>query len=151
MKTPDEWFEQYGASHQHPTNKLIHWICIPAIVVSLVGMLWSIPSPFANPWINFGTLVLAAALVWYAMLSPRLAAGMAVVAGASVLLVSMLAGLPVPLWLTSVLIFVVAWIFQFVGHKLEGKKPSFFEDLQFLLVGPLWLLGHIYRQLGLRY
>ena len=48
-------------------------------------------------------------------------------------------------------IFVLAWIGQFIGHKIEGEKPSFFEDLQFLLIGPDWLLGAIYQKLGIRY
>ncbi len=151
MKSPDQWFEQYGASHQNPTNKTIHWVCIPLILVSVIGLLWSIPDPFTNPWINFGTLVVAASLAWYTLVSPRLALGMAVVSLGAVLAVVMLAALPVPLWLSSGLIFVAAWIAQFVGHKIEGKKPSFFEDLQFLLVGPLWLLGHIYRVVGISY
>lgn len=43
------------------------------------------------------------------------------------------------LWIYSA-IFVVAWIAQFYGHHVEGKKPSFFADLQFLMIGPLWLL-----------
>ena len=50
-----------------------------------------------------------------------------------------------------VALFVVGWIIQFVGHKIEGQKPSFFEDLQFLLIGPLWLLSDVYRRLGISY
>jgi uncharacterized membrane protein YGL010W len=55
------------------------------------------------------------------------------------------------LWVTSLVIFVAAWIGQFIGHAIEGKRPSFFKDLQFLLIGPLWLLAAAYRRLGLRY
>jgi uncharacterized membrane protein YGL010W len=62
-----------------------------------------------------------------------------------------LAQLPWPLWLTSLVIFVVAWIGQFVGHAVEGERPSFFKDLQFLLIGPLWLLAAAYRRFGLPY
>ena len=151
MKTPDQWFDQYGESHQNPVNKLIHWICIPLIVLSLLGLLAAIPSPFDSPWIHWGTVFFAGSMLWYAMLSPRLAAGMAVVGAVMLAGVQVLAALPIPLWLSSVLIFVGAWIGQFYGHKIEGKKPSFFEDLQFLLIGPLWLLGHLYRRAGLRY
>lgn len=151
MKTPDEWFEQYGASHQNPINKMIHWVCIPLIVLSVIGLLWSIPSPFANPWINFGTLTIAAAVGWYTLVSPRLALGMAAFSTVCVLAVAWLATLTVPLWIISLVIFVAAWIVQFIGHNIEGKKPSFFEDLQFLLVGPMWLLGHLYRKAGIQY
>ena len=62
-----------------------------------------------------------------------------------------LATLAWPLWLTSLTIFIAAWIGQFIGHALEGKRPSFFKDLQFLLIGPLWLLAAAYRRLGLSY
>jgi uncharacterized membrane protein YGL010W len=58
---------------------------------------------------------------------------------------------PLPLWAVSLIIFTGAWIGQFVGHKIEGKKPSFFKDLQFLLIGPAWLLSFIYRKIGITY
>ena len=56
-----------------------------------------------------------------------------------------------PLWLTCLVIFVIGWIGQFIGHAIEGKRPSFMKDIQFLLIGPLWLLGHLYRKLGIAY
>jgi uncharacterized membrane protein YGL010W len=49
------------------------------------------------------------------------------------------------------LIFILAWVGQFIGHKIEGMKPSFFQDLQFLLVGPMWLMHFVFKKLGLRY
>ncbi|MDX1442231.1 MAG: Mpo1-like protein [Gammaproteobacteria bacterium] len=155
MKTADEWFAKYGESHQHPTNKLIHWICVPAIVFSLIGLLWSIPRPefFAgiSPWLNWGTLFIALAMVYYAVLSLPLALGMIVVSGVVIWGNAWLAQLETPLWQVALAIFVVAWIGQFIGHRIEGKKPSFFEDIQFLLIGPIWLLGFIYRKAGLPY
>jgi uncharacterized membrane protein YGL010W len=54
-------------------------------------------------------------------------------------------------WKVSIVVFVIAWIGQFIGHSIEGKRPSFFKDLQFLLIGPLWLLSFVYRRLGIRY
>ena len=151
MKSADQWFQQYGQSHQNPVNKLIHWVCIPLIVVSLLGLLMSIPLPLGPSWLSPATLVLAAAVVWYAMISLRLALGMLVVGAAMLAAASALQALPVPLWASSLVVFVLAWVGQFVGHQIEGKKPSFFEDLQFLLVGPLWLLGFVYRRLGIAY
>ena len=56
-------------------------------------------------------------------------------------------GLLVTIYLS---IFVIAWIGQFLGHKIEGKKPAFFKDLQFLLIGPLWLLSFIYNKLNIK-
>ena len=45
-------------------------------------------------------------------------------------------------------VFVVAWIGQFIGHKIEGRRPSFLTDLVYLLVGPLWTLSKLYKRLG---
>lgn len=151
MKTADQWFEQYGQSHQNPVNKQIHWVCIPLIVMSLLGLLMSIPLPFGPTWLNPAMLFFGVALVWYAALSVRLAVGMLLVGAAMLAAASAMQALPVPLWASSLAVFVLAWVGQFIGHKIEGAKPSFFEDLQFLLIGPLWLLGFIYRRLGIGY
>jgi uncharacterized membrane protein YGL010W len=150
MRTAEGWLQAYGESHQHPTNKALHWLCIPAIMVSLVGLLAAVPSPF--PWgIDWGVALILGAVAYYAALSLPLALGMLVVGGLMLMARSGLAELPLPLWASSLLVFVVAWIGQFIGHKIEGKKPSFFEDLQFLLIGPMWLLADLYRRVGIRY
>jgi uncharacterized membrane protein YGL010W len=155
MRGVSDWLTEYGCSHENPTNKLLHWICVPPIVLSVMGLLWSAPVPAAfsavSPWLNWATLAGAAAVVYYAVLSPSLALG---VLGAFLVLLAItqwLARLPWPLWLTSLAIFVLAWIGQFIGHALEGKRPSFFKDLQFLLIGPLWLLAAVYRRLSVPY
>ncbi len=146
VRTADQWFEEYSASHQNPLNKTIHWICIPLIVISVVGLLRALPLP--GDW---GLFALVLACLYYFRLSISLAVGMILVSVAVLLLVEGLGRLPVALWLSSAVVFVVAWIGQFIGHRFEGKKPSFFKDLQFLLIGPLWLLGHAYRKAGIRY
>jgi uncharacterized membrane protein YGL010W/LEA14-like dessication related protein len=150
-----QWLDEYGESHRHPTNKTIHWICVPAILFSVLGLLWLIPVPqFAatiGPWANWATLVLALAVIWYLVLSPPLATGMAVIALLMLLVIRQVElGLPFPPWRLFVGIFVVAWIGQFIGHEIEGRKPSFFKDVQFLLIGPAWLLAHLYKQAGVR-
>ncbi len=155
MRTVAEWLGEYGASHQNPTNKLLHWLCVPPIVLSVMGFLWALPVPagFAagSPWLNWATLAAAAALVYYFALSPALAAGVLLAFLVLLAVTHSLAQLPWPLWLSSLVIFVVAWIGQFVGHAVEGRRPSFFKDLQFLLIGPLWLLAAAYRRFGLPY
>jgi len=155
MRSVTQWLGEYGESHQNPTNKLLHWLCVPPIVLSVMGLLWSLPVPAAcaavSPWLNWATLAAAAALVYYFALSRALAAGVLLAFAVLLALTSALARLPWPLWVTSVAIFGVAWTGQFVGHAIEGKRPSFFKDLQFLLIGPLWLLAAAYRRLGLRY
>ncbi|HYM41281.1 MAG TPA: Mpo1-like protein [Steroidobacteraceae bacterium] len=155
MRTVADWLSDYGSSHQNPTNKLLHWLCVPPIVLSVMGFLWSLPVPAALverfPWANWAILAAAAAIVYYLTLSPALAAGVTLAFAALLYLTHALAGLPWPLWVTSLVIFIVAWIGQFVGHAIEGKRPSFFKDLQFLLIGPLWLLAAAYRRFSLPY
>lgn len=155
MKTVQQWLAEYGESHQNEANKLLHWICVPIIVVSLIGLLWSIPVPQAmrdvSPLLNWGTLVLALGVLYYLRMSASLALGMLVFVILVTLCVLALAQLPWSLWAVCLALFVVAWIGQFIGHHYEGKRPSFFKDLQFLMIGPLWLLSFIYRRLGIRY
>ena len=154
MARIDELLTEYGASHQHPLNKRIHWVCVPLIVWSLLGGLWSIPVPV---WlqttvypINWAILIMALAMLYYLVISPRLAAGILLVFVAMLSLVELLGHSGVPVWAVSLLVFVLAWIGQFIGHAIEGRRPSFFKDVQFLLIGPLWLLSFVYKKAGWR-
>ena len=141
-RTIDALLAQYAESHRNPTNELIHFVCIPVIVFTLLGILWSI-HPLA------AVAAVLAALVYYVRLSRPFAFGMLLL---SALMLGILAMMP-PLTVLplSIAIFVLAWIGQFIGHKIEGKKPSFFDDLRFLLIGPLFVLGFLYRRLHLAY
>tara|TARA_B100000497_G_C7689057_1_gene418400 strand:- start:2570 stop:3043 length:474 start_codon:yes stop_codon:yes gene_type:complete len=156
MKTAQEWFDAYGESHQNDTNKLIHWICIPLIIFSLFGMLMAIPFPESlfGLYFNAAGFVLFLSLVFYLRLSFSLFAGFFIV-GSLLLFVNYKLFQAIgmdngEMALISLGIFVLAWIGQFVGHKIEGAKPSFFEDLQFLMIGPAWLLQFIYKKFGLK-
>ncbi|WP_257252453.1 MULTISPECIES: DUF962 domain-containing protein [unclassified Endozoicomonas] len=140
MRTLTEWLDAYAESHQNPTNKLIHWICVPAIMFSIIGMVWSF-SPAAV------FVVMAITLIFYFMLSLPLTLGIIALYAA---MSCIAASLSEYLLTVSIAVFVVSWIFQFVGHKIEGKKPSFFEDIQFLLVGPLWCLSFLFKKLSLK-
>lgn len=140
MKAIDQWFDEYGESHQNPLNKLVHWICVPLITFSVLGLLWAVHPALAM-------LAVASSLVFYVALSWRIAAAMLAL---SVLMLLILEAMPVVFW-PSVIIFVLAWVGQFIGHHVEGKKPSFLKDLQFLLIGPIWLMGFVFRKIGLRY
>jgi uncharacterized membrane protein YGL010W len=145
---------EYSADHQNPFNRLVHSICVPLIFVSIIALLWAIPLPAtvsaAAPWLNLGTLVLAGTTIYYLRLAPRLGLGMLVAALLIVPLLTAAAGLAMPLWQQALAVFVVAWIGQFIGHYVEGKRPSFFRDLRFLLIGPLWVLEKLYATLGIR-
>ena len=150
---------EYGESHQNATNKAIHWICVPLIFFSVVGLIASIPSgPIqallgeGNPYANWATVVLVLVTVYYVTLSIPLSIGLVLFALVCVFLTNLIVTLNVaPLWAVSLGIFVVAWIGQFYGHKVEGKKPSFFKDVQFLMIGPAWLMHFIYKRLGIPY
>src|SRR3569833_1505281 len=113
MRSVAEWLGEYGESHVDPTNKLLHWVCVPLIVFALMGMVWSIPVPAAfaeaSPWLNWATLSAALALVYYASLSAGLAIGIAIAFAVMFIILNALAELPWPLWATSLVIFVAAW------------------------------------------
>lgn len=143
---------EYGESHQNSLNKTIHWICIPLIMFSLLGLLWSIPTPtiLSDLHLNWGILVTAFVLIYYITLSPIFAIGMLLFMSFLVGICFILDNGTSQLLVISILIFIVAWIAQFYGHNVEGKKPSFLKDLQFLLIGPAWLLGFIYKKIGIR-
>jgi len=149
MRSATEWFDLYGQSHQNPVNKAIHWVCIPIILVTTLGLLQSLPIPSVHPLLNGATVTVAAALVFYLRLSPTIFAGMALVCAAALGINAAIVSAGLPLFTVSASIFFVAWLFQFIGHKVEGEKPSFFEDLQFLLIGPAWLLQFVYQRLGI--
>ena len=148
--------DEYSESHQNPTNKLIHWLCVPSIVWSVIALLWVIPFP-ANLGIggyplNWAVLVLVVAQIYYFRKSLSLGAGLLLVNLVLLWLVHWVAAnVAFPLWKIGLAVFVIAWIIQFVGHEIEGKKPSFFKDVQFLLIGPAWLLSFVYRKLGVAY
>jgi len=156
VKPLQVWLDEYGESHQNKINKKIHWICVPAIMFSIFGILLSIPHNYlpviSNIKLNWALITLALTLFYYFKLSKVMALGMFVV-GVIILWGNHLIeqNYQRPLWIFSVIIFVIAWIGQFIGHKIEGKKPSFIKDLQFLLIGPAWLLSFIYIKIGIKY
>jgi len=133
---------QYGQSHRHPTNELIHVICVPTIVGSMLCLLWAL-----HPLAAGGAAL--AVLGYYFTLSTPLAWGMLLMLGGMLGMVVILP--PQYLWQIASMLFVLAWIGQFIGHRIEGKKPSFLEDVRFLLIGPLFVLSFFYRRLGVAY
>lgn len=154
-KSADQWFSEYGSSHTNPINKLIHWVCVPLIYLVIVGLFWSIPTPNIMqqvPYLNWGTLGVLISVIFYVRLSLSLSIGLALFAFACCWIISFAEQtMTAPIWQISLIGFVILWIFQFIGHYLEGAKPSFFKDIQFLLIGPAWLMGFIYRKLGIPY
>ena len=135
----DELITHYGQSHQNPGNELIHFVAIPLIMLSLVGMLFAL-----HPYVAYAFI--AASMVYYARLSWVFLVTMVLWSALAIAGVFAMGAQVLPV---SVAIFVGAWILQFIGHKLEGKKPSFFEDIQYLWVGPLFVLSKLFGKLGI--
>jgi uncharacterized membrane protein YGL010W len=137
----DRLLDRYGEFHRKPANKAIHWVCVPLIVWSVLGALWSV-SPVG------AYVAIGAVMVFYLWLSLPLALGMF---GVIALMVWPLTLLGSRALIVSLTVFVLAWIGQFIGHILEGRKPAFLEDVRSLLIGPAWLLADLYRRLGIAY
>lgn len=152
MQTLQQLLDAYAVSHQNKTNKIIHYFCVPAIFFSVVGLLMSIPSGLITSitsiedplYANWGVAFLFPLMIFYIRLSLKMAF---LILGFSILCIlgNFQLALQMSLWKASVGIFVVAWIIQFYGHKIEGKKPSFLDDLKFLLIGPAWILDHVFK------
>ncbi|KMQ67492.1 hypothetical protein ACM39_13735 [Chryseobacterium sp. FH2] len=157
MRKIDLLLAEYGESHRNATNKLIHWICVPLIFWTILGFISYIPTP--NIYLKyFGFLSIASFIaltlvtIFYFRLSWRIALIMIFV----MLLMEHFVSLAnitfgTNSWLFFLVIFVITWVLQFLGHKIEGKKPSFLKDLQFLLIGPIWLLSFVLKKLGIKY
>ena len=137
----DVLLAHYGESHQNPTNEIIHFVAIPLIMLSLTGLLFAV-----HPWLAYAFI--AASMVYYARLNGIFFVSMCVW---SALILALLHAMGNQVLMVSVIVFVGAWIAQFAGHKIEGKKPSFFEDLQYLWIGPLFVLSKLFIALKIRW
>jgi|TARA_B110000483_G_scaffold134065_1_gene160436 uncharacterized membrane protein YGL010W len=152
MQTLQQLLDKYAESHQNKTNKIIHYFCVPAIFFSVIGLLMSIPSDLIKDltgisdslYANWGVVALIPVLLFYIRLSLKMTF---LILGFSILCIlgNFQMNVFVELWKASVVIFVIAWIIQFYGHKIEGKKPSFLDDIKFLMIGPAWILDDIFK------
>ncbi len=152
MRTIEKLFAEYAESHQNAVNKNIHWVCVPLIVFSIIGLLYSIKIPviISNHHLNIAFIIAVFAMFYYVSLSVSLAVGLLAFVLASLAICHYIEVMGIiPLWLISLIIFAGAWVGQFFGHRIEGKKPSFLKDIQFLLIGPAWLLGFLYKRLSI--
>ncbi|KQT35930.1 hypothetical protein ASG22_02605 [Chryseobacterium sp. Leaf405] len=157
MRKIDLLLAEYGESHRNSTNKLIHWICVPLIFWTILGFISYIPTP--NIYLKyFGFLSVASfiALVLVTIFYFRLSWRIALIMIFVMLLMEHLVSLANVTfgknsWIFYLAVFIITWILQFVGHKIEGKKPSFLKDLQFLLIGPIWLLSFLLKKMGIKY
>lgn len=152
MKTLDQWFDEYAVSHQNSTNIAIHFICVPVIFFSIIGFFLSIPNDsliglmgiHKSTVMNWASVVIVFLFLFYVRLSVSMAIKI-LIFSILCLVVNSFISQYVSLWLFSLVIFVLAWIGQFYGHKVEGIKPSFLKDIQFLLIGPAWVIKKMFN------
>ena len=155
-KNIHDWLNAYGESHQNSTNKAIHWVCVPAITFTLLGLLSLVNYNFmlnnGNYNINLAGVLIIIAILFYLRLSISLSIGMIIFTGVCMHFITTFSEVCTnqELFKYYIITFIIAWIGQFIGHKIEGKKPSFFEDIQLLLIGPAWLLSFIYKKLKIK-
>ena len=152
MKSIDQWLSEYGESHQNPTNKMVHFVCVPVIFFTVVGLLYCIKLPFdfaVGYPVTVAHITLLFVAIYYCFLSIPLAIGMTLYGVVCLLLCRAIDTAPWQLLVTSIALFVLAWIAQFWGHKVEGKKPSFLKDLQYLMIGPAWIMSFLFKKIGL--
>lgn len=149
MRTATQWFDEYSLTHQNSLNQKIHFICVPAIFWSVAALLSIIPVPSMFPlWLNWTIVILVPVLGFYASLGMKYFVTMLLVSTLTVFSVNLLTAEGINIGATALTVFIVAWIGQFYGHKVEGKKPSFFTDLLFLLIGPLWITEKAIRKIS---
>jgi uncharacterized membrane protein YGL010W len=148
MKNLKTYIDEYSESHQNPVNIKIHKVCVPAIMFSLLGIVKALPVPVSWPlWLDWSYLVVVMAFIYYGLFR-----NVRVVLAIFILVLPMMVILEIlrpRFFILSIVIFIVAWIGQFIGHKIEGKKPSFFKDLFFLLIGPIWTMNSLSAQMGI--
>ena len=155
MQNLQTWLDQYGESHLNKTNKLIHWLCVPSIFFCVLALFSLIDLPILEQWLpkemsNFTSIVVFLGLLFYLKLSFSMFVGVGLFTTLCFQGIFMLnqTGLKLEI---SLSLFLIAWIGQFIGHKIEGAKPSFFDDIKFLLIGPAWLIAFIYQKIGIKY
>lgn len=156
MRTLPEFLNDYGDSHQNPFNQWVHILCVPAILISTLGLLWLVPigswlglDGAAGEWVNGATVLAVLSGIVYLRLSLGVLVLMAGWFAVSAVIIQAILAAGWSLFWVSLITWVAAWVLQVYGHKVEGKKPSFLEDLVFLLIGPIFVSIEFAAKLGL--
>ncbi|MFT5839104.1 MAG: YGL010W-like membrane protein [Flavobacteriales bacterium] len=153
MRQIEFLLNEYGESHKNKINVVIHAVAVPAIFFVTLALIWSIPTPTFLDYfnVNWAHILVVPTLYYYFRLSGPIGAAMTLLSVLSLYGIILLELLDVSVLQFSLILFVVMWILQFIGHHIEGKKPSFLKDLQFLLVGPAWWWVHWLKRLNINY
>lgn len=153
MRQIEHLLTRYGESHQNRTNIAIHAIAVPSIYLVTLGLIYALPVPawLAAAQVTWAHLLALPVLYYYFRLSGPIGAAMTLLTLACFGAIAGLEALGISVWQFCLALFVVMWVLQFIGHKIEGKKPSFLEDLRFLLVGPAWWWVHWLKHMNIGY
>ena len=151
MKTLTDQLSQYAGYHRDTRNISTHFIGIPMIVVAVATLLARPGVEIGGIGVSLATLVTLVTAVYYLRLDLRLGVVMAVLLALSLWFAQLCAASSKSLWLSvGVGLFVVGWAFQFVGHRYEGRKPAFVDDLIGLIIGPLFVVAELGFLMGMR-
>lgn len=153
MRKIEYLLNEYGESHQNKTNIFIHAVAVPVIYFVTLGLISAIPTPeFVDFFdVTWAHIIAIPILYYYFLLSGPIGAAMTLLTAASFVFIELLERMNISVWQFSLALFVVMWILQFIGHHIEGKRPSFLKDLQFLLVGPAWWWVHWLKRMNIHY
>ncbi len=153
MRSEQEFLAEYARSHRNSFNQRMHMICVPAIFMATLGLFWLVPvgawlglSGTAASWVNLATVSVLPVLWFYARLSGWALRTGVIWLAASFVVILLMQQLGMALFAPLLALWLVAWAGQFWGHKVEGMKPSFADDLVFLLIGPLFVQQKWQRQ-----
>ena len=149
MRTLEQQITQYAAYHRDRRNIATHFVGVPMIVFSVLLAL----VPFAVGGVNIALIALTLAAIYYIYLDRVLGTAMLIFLFASYLIAVYLnarighVGIVMG---TAAALFAIGWIIQFVGHKYEGIKPAFIDDLAGLIIGPLFVMTEVFFMLELK-
>jgi uncharacterized membrane protein YGL010W len=153
MSETEDWLSRYGKSHAELASPLAYWIAVPLVVLGTVGLLWTLPVPDEfydiSPLVNWGSLFLMAATVYYFIISVPLAIGMLpFILGIGSIQVWLEASQYSPLRIAAG--FLIAGIIGLLVGRRHGRTAALvLQDLQLMMIGPAWLLSVLYRRMGI--
>lgn len=151
----EQWLAEYSKTRPGYRLTPLKWLSVPLLVVGTVGLLWTLPTPPAfgpaADVLNWGTLFVMAAIVYYFIVSIRLAVGTLPFVVAVVAAVAWLDGLDTPLWIVCFTLAGLGLFGHMLDHFRHGQAPPLGRELQLLMIAPLWLVAVVYRRLGIPY
>ena len=140
----------YGEYHRDHRNVLTHAVGVPLIVLALMVLLARPALDVAGVAITPALVFTVLAALWYLRLDLKMGLLMTVLLALFYAMGRQIAEISTLAWLGGgIALFVVGWLFQFVGHHYEGRKPAFLDDVKSLLVGPLFMTVEGLWALGL--